>query len=103
MQEASRRAGKNGLTSGGSRPVAFKTSEAGASDEEVYIIVLATGAIEWVTECPLPLWDDSEGVTHYLRGVFVRDDSGRSRMCFFEKPMRDYEALAKSSRSPEGR
>ena len=70
---------------------------------EEYIIVLASGTVLRVEECPLPLWEDSEGQQHYLRAVWATDGTSR-RFCFIERPFTEFEALARTSvyaRRPE--
>jgi len=72
----------------------------GTGDEESFIIVLASGAILWVNECPLPLWSDKDGDMHYLRGVLVSDGGEKKHLCFFERPMAEYEARTTESPRP---
>jgi hypothetical protein len=74
-----------------------KTARKEAGDAE-FIIILASGAIQWVNDCPLPLWEDKDGHTHYLRGVNVSDGAGKQHFCFFERPMAEFEALAEAQR-----
>jgi hypothetical protein len=74
------------------------TTAVGAEPEE-YLIVLASGALFWVDECPLPLWPDDKGVQHYIRGVSLADESGAKRLCFFERPMSEFEALSQAKKT----